>query len=141
MMEVEVWEPWESSGGVQNLFRTFKGDLLEEGAFEMDLKIGIGVCQLKKDICRHAFNTHSFNRHFSRPPRNQALGRPMLGTRSNSWSHLEELPIWWGDSQARECSSPGRLKWDRGERRVVGAQRRVARDFPHKGALMLSPEE
>lgn len=50
-MEAKVWEPGESSGGAQNLFGTFKGDFLEEGAFAMDLKVYTGVCQLKEDIC------------------------------------------------------------------------------------------
>lgn len=46
----------------------------------MDLKVRIGVCQLKKDTCRHAFNTHSLNRYFLGPLKHQ----PMLGTGSNS---------------------------------------------------------
>lgn len=79
-----MWESWEFTEEVQNLFRTFKGDFLEEEAVEMDLKVCIGVCQLKKDTCRHAFNTHSLNRYFSRSPTHQVLCWPMLGTRSNS---------------------------------------------------------
>lgn len=77
-MEAKV-EVWESTGEVQNLFRTFKGDFLEE-TFEMGLKVHIGVCQLKKDTCRHAFNTHSLNRYFLGPLKYQ----PMLRNRSNS---------------------------------------------------------
>lgn len=63
--KVEVWEPRESREEVQNLFITFKGDFLEEEAFETDLKVCVVVCQLKKDIYRHEFNTCSLNRHFS----------------------------------------------------------------------------
>lgn len=46
----------------------------------MGLEVGIGVRQLKKDICRHAFIAHSFNSHFSRPTIHQALCWAMLGT-------------------------------------------------------------
>lgn len=48
--KVKVWESQEFRGDVQNLFTTFKGHLLEEEASEMDLKVYIAVCQLKKDI-------------------------------------------------------------------------------------------
>lgn len=47
----------------------------------MDLEVCIGVCQLKKGIYRHAFSTHSLNRHFSRPPIRQALCWPVLKTK------------------------------------------------------------
>lgn len=107
-MEAKVWEPGESSGGAQNLFGTFKGDFLEEGAFAMDLKVYTGVCQLKEDICRHALHAHSFSRHFSRPPINQALCWPTLGARCNSGSHFKEAPhLVVVGLMGRECSSPG----------------------------------
>lgn len=96
----------------------------------MDLKVCTGVCQLKKAICRHAFNTHSLNKHFSKPPINQALGWPVLGTRSKSESHPEELPIWWEDSWAESVPAQDDWSGDRGERRLAGAQREVAGDFP-----------
>lgn len=51
----------------------------------MGLKVCIEVCQLKKDTCRHAFNTHSLNRYFLGPLKHQS----MLGTRSNS----ERVPL------------------------------------------------
>lgn len=102
----KVWEPGESSGGAQHLFRTFKGDFLEEGAFAMDLKVYTGVCQLKEDICRHAL--HSFSRHCSRPPIIQALCWPTLGTRSKSGYPFKGAPhLVVGGLMGRECSSPG----------------------------------
>lgn len=85
-VKAEVWEPGESSGGFQNLFRTFKGDFLEEAAFEVELKACTGVCQLKKGICRRAFNAHSLNRCFTGPRVNRALGWPTSGAVPNSVS-------------------------------------------------------
>lgn len=57
--KVKEWDPRESTEGVQNLFRRFKTGFLEEGTFAMDLDVCIGVFQLKKDICGHAFIGYS----------------------------------------------------------------------------------
>lgn len=55
-----MWASWEFREEVQNLFRTFKGDFLEEEAFAMDLTVCVGVCQLKKIFAgMHSTLTHS----------------------------------------------------------------------------------
>lgn len=72
----------------------------------MDLRVYTGVCQLKEDICRHAL--HSFSKHCLRPPINQALCWPTLGTRLNSVSSFKGDPhLVVGGLMGRECSSPG----------------------------------
>lgn len=132
MMEAKVWEPGESSGGAQNRFRTFKGDFLEEGAFVMDLKVCIEVCQWKEDMCRHASSTHSFSRYFSRPPINQALCWPMLGTRSNSGSHLTEALQLVGNSWAESVPAQGDWRGN-GEKEGLGSSEEGGQGLPTIG--------